>query len=138
MSPRDTRTGEVMEQMVVPAMVRGGYEFRRKIDIGRRLGRGRHIVDGIAEKSGRRILVSLKWQQVSGTTEQKVPFEVISLIEARRAGGFDAAYVVLGGQKWRFKEVFLEHGLDEFIPAVHEVQIVTLEDFVARANQGRL
>jgi hypothetical protein len=38
----------------------------------------RHFVDVIAEKDGKRFLVSLKWQQVSGTAEQKVPFEVIS------------------------------------------------------------
>jgi len=138
MPPRDTRTGDVMEQMVVPAMARGGYEFRRKVDVGRRLGYGRHVVDGVAERDGRRLLVSLKWQQVHGTTEQKVPFEAISMIEALRAGGYHAAYVVLGGQNWRFRDFYLNHGLDPFIPAVREIQIVALEDFIARANQGRL
>jgi hypothetical protein len=43
-----------MEQMVVPAMARGGYEFRRKVNIGQRLGFGRHVVDGVAEKDGRK------------------------------------------------------------------------------------
>jgi hypothetical protein len=127
-----------MEQMIVPAMVRGGYNFRRKVDIGRRLGTGRHIVDGLGEKDGRRILISVKWQQVPGTTEQKVPFEVISMVEAVQYGGFDAAYIVLGGQNWRFKEFYLEGGLNPYITGAHHVQIVTLEDFVVKANQGRL
>jgi len=127
-----------MEQMIVPAMARGGYTFRRKVKIGHRLGVGRHIVDGLAEKDGRRLLVSLKWQQVPGTTEQKVPFEVISMIEALRAGGFETAYVVLGGQNWRFKDFYLDRGLDQYIADAHLIQIVTLEDFVARANRGRL
>jgi hypothetical protein len=127
-----------MEQMVVPAMVRGGYEFRRKVHIGKRLGYGRHIVDGVAERAGRRLLISLKWQQVPGTTEQKVPFEIISLIEAVRSGGYHGAYVVLGGQCWRFKDFYLDGGLTPYMPDAREVQIVTLEDFVARANQGRL
>src|SRR5262245_46238478 len=138
MSARDTSTGEVMEQMVVPAMVRGGYRFRRKVNIGERLGVGKHIVDGVAEQDGRRILSSLQWQQAEGTAEQKVPFEAISMIEALRRGDFQAAYVVLGGRNWRFRDFYLNHGLDRFIPAMREIQIVTLEEFVSRANQGRL
>jgi hypothetical protein len=127
-----------MEQMILPAMARGGYGFRRKVNIGLRLGAGRHIVDGLAEKDGRRILVSLKWQQVPGTTEQKVPFEVISMIEALGSGGFNAAYVVLGGQNWRFKDFYLNRGLENYISEASRVHLIALEDFVARANQGRL
>jgi hypothetical protein len=41
--------------------------------------------------------VSLKWQQVGGTAEQKVPFEVMCLADAVRAGH---AYLVLGGDGW--------------------------------------
>ena len=127
-----------MEQMVVPAMACGGYEFRRKVNIGKRLGYGRHIVDGVADRAGRRLLISLKWQQVPGTTEQKVPFEIISLIEAVRSGSYHGAYVVLGGPCWRFKDFFLDGGLNPYMPDAREVRIVTREDFVARANQGRL
>ena len=47
---------------------------------------GRHMVDAVVEKDGRKFLLSVKWQQVSGTAEQKVPFEVICLIEAMEAG----------------------------------------------------
>ena len=61
-----------------------------------------------------------------------------AMIEALRAGGYHAAYVVLGGQNWRFRDFYLNHGLDPFIPAVREIQIVALEEFIARANQGRL
>jgi hypothetical protein len=43
-------------------------------------------LDAVAEKDERQILISVKWQQVSGTAEQKVPFEVICLVEASRAG----------------------------------------------------
>lgn len=138
MPGRDTSTGDVMEQMIIPAMKRGGYDFRRKVLIGRRLGKGRHIVDGVAEKDGRTILVSLKWQQVRGTTEQKIPFELISLIDALRAGKYASAYVVLGGQHWRFRDFYLAGGLQGFIPEARQVQIVTLESFVALANQSRL
>ena len=71
---RDTRTGEVLEKMILPALESGGYHHRTGVNIGQRLGVGRHIVDVIATKDDAEYLVSLKGQQVSGTAEQKVPF----------------------------------------------------------------
>ena len=102
---RDTTTGGVMEQMVLPALEHGGYEYFRQVDIGERLGGGRHIVDLIAydiEHTG--FLISLKWQQSSGTAEQKVPFEAMCLAEAvrtsdGRAGRMTAIWHDGGG--WR-------------------------------------
>ena len=85
---RDTRTGEVLERMVLPALESGGYDYRTGVNIGRRLGLGRHIVDVLAERDGEHYLVSLKWQQVSGTAEQKIPFEVISWCEGMADGGY--------------------------------------------------
>ena len=80
MSPRDTRTGHVLENMVLPALTRGGYSFQSQVNIGQTLGGGRHIVDVLAKKDDRQFLISLKWQQVGGTAEQKVPFEVMRLV----------------------------------------------------------
>ena len=74
MTPRNTRTGGVLEQMVLPALDQGGYAYKVQVNLGQRLGIGRHFVDVVAEKDGRRLLVSMKWQQVSGTAEQKVPW----------------------------------------------------------------
>ena len=64
MAPRDTGTGDVLEQMILPALERGGYRYERQTNIGSRFGVGRHKVDALAEKDQKRILVSLKWQQV--------------------------------------------------------------------------
>ena len=100
MGPRDTRTGAVLEQMVLPA----------------------------------------KWQQVSGTAEQKVPFEVISLAQAilTSGGAYQAAYLVLGGQGWRLREFYTSGGLNDHLVHAGLVEIVDLETFVARANNGQL
>lgn len=65
-----------------------------------------HKVDVLASKGDHRILVSLKWQQVSGTVEQKVLFEVICLCDAIRAGMADAAYLVLGGNGWTLRVLY--------------------------------
>src|SRR5579885_904152 len=138
MPPRDTRTGRVLEKMILPALQRGGYAYSTQQAVGARPGGGRHVVDAIAEKGGRRYLVSLKWQQVSGTAEQKVPFEVICLAKAVRSGAFAKAYLVLGGEGWKLRAFYTGGGLQNYLVAADQVDIVTLENFVARANQGKL
>lgn len=138
MAPRDTGTGGVLEAMVLPALRRGGYTYKTQVNVGKRLGGGRHVVDALAEKAGRRFLVSLKWQQTSGTTEQKVPFEVMCLAEAVRAGGYARAYLVLGGEGWRLRDFYIRGGLRQHLVNVESVEIVTLEHFVAAANRGKL
>lgn len=96
--PGNTRTGGVLEAMVLPALDRGGYRHRAQVAIGTRLGCGKHVVDAVAEKDGREVLVSVKWQQVAGTAEQKVPFELICLLDAIEGGPYAKAYLVLGGE----------------------------------------
>lgn len=135
---RDTRTGEVLERMILPALERGGYVYQTRVNIGQRLGLGRHLVDVVAEKDGRKHLISLKWQQVSGTAEQKVPFEVICLSEALAEGMFEKAYVVLGGDGWRLRDFYTSGGLARHLTGAGAVEIVNLERFVALANTGEL
>ena len=124
--------------MVLPALKRGGYEFRTQVDIGNRPGGGRHFVDVLAELNGRRHLISLKWQQVSGTAEQKVPFEVISLAEAVLSGEYSYAHLVLGGEGWKLRNFYISGGLSRHLVFAEKVTISTLENFIARANSGSL
>jgi hypothetical protein len=135
---RNTRTGFVLERMVLPALEQGGYSFRVQANLGRRFGIGSHVVDAIASKDGREILISVKWQQVSGTAEQKVPFEVICLLEAIEAGPFEKAYLVLGGEGWKFRSFYTSGGLRKYLAYSDRVEIVTLEGFVAKANSAKL
>ncbi len=138
MAPRNTRTGGVLEQMVLPALDQGGYAYRVQVKIGQRLGCGQHFVDVVAEKNGRLILISMKWQQVSGTAEQKVPFEVICLLEALESGAYSKAYLVLGGEGWTLRSFYVEDGLQQYLNYGEKVEILTLESFVGRANAGKL
>lgn len=103
MTPRNTSTGAVLEAMALPALDRGGYTWRVQVETGTRPGGRRHQVDAIAAKDGDDVLVSLKWQQTSGTAEQKVPFEVMCLADAVRAGKAKRAYLVLGGDGWTLR-----------------------------------
>jgi hypothetical protein len=138
MARRDTTTGAVLEQMVLPALKRGGYTCSTQVNIGDRLGGGRHFVDVVAEMDRRRCLVSMKWQQVSGTAEQKVPFEVISLAEAVLSGEYTTAYLVLGGEGWKLRDFYVSRGLNKHLVYAEKVTIMTLEHFIARANSGSL
>lgn len=138
MSPRNTNTGAVLEQMILPALQRGGYQTQAQVLTGARPGGGPHKVDALAEKEGRRILVSMKWQQSSGTAEQKVPFEVMCLADAVREKLADCAYLVLGGPGWTLRHYFTSGALEEHLVHAGLVKVVTLEQFIAMSNDGTL
>ena len=135
---RNTKSGAVLEQMVLPALTLGGYQARMQVISGARPGGRSHRVDAVAERDGQTILVSLKWQQSSGTAEQKVPFEVMCLADAVREGLGARAYLVLGGPGWTLREYFTSGALTEHLVHASLVRVVSLEEFVARANSSRL
>jgi hypothetical protein len=147
--------------MVLPAFERGNYHYHKGVNIGQRLGLPRrHLIDALVWRDdGETYLVSSKWQQSSGTAEQKVPFEVMCLLAAINggAGSFPSvdcthcqvryepssensvgSYLVLGGSGWTLREFYTHGGLVGFMPESARIKIVTLEDFVAMANTGRL
>jgi hypothetical protein len=137
-SPRNTNTGAVLEAMILPALVRGGYAFERQVRVGNRCGGGIHNADAVASRGDERVLVSLKWQQTGGTAEQKVPFEVMCLAEAVRHGHASRAFLVLGGDGWTLREYFTSGALSDHLVHAALVQVVTLEAFVRLANNGQL
>lgn len=140
MSPRNTRTGGVLESMVLHALDLGGYSHISQVVIGTRPAGRKHKVDVVAEKAGQTILISLKWQQVRGTAEEKVPYEVICLMDMVRnsEGRYNKAYVVLGGEGWTLREFYVGGGLEQYLKYSELIEIVTLEQFVALANTGKL
>jgi len=136
---RNTTTGRVLEKMILPALEHGGYTYwKPKGPIGERIGGGRYYVDLIASKGDKKYLISLKWQQVSGTAEQKIPYEVICLAEAVEKGNYEKAYLVLGGPGWKLRDFYVSGGLDKYLKNTGKVKILTLEEFVAKANKGEL
>lgn len=138
---RNTNTGGVLESMILPSLERGGYSHNKQVNVGIRLGgKGKHMIDAVAEKDGSKILVSSKWQQTGGTAEQKVPYEVMCLAEAMEdnKGMYEKAYVVLGGDGWKLRDFYISGGLNKYMKSVEKVTIVTLERFIALANNSKL
>lgn len=138
--PRDTTTGGVLERLVLPALEHGGYQYHEQEVIGTRPGGHKHKVDVLVWSPDKAFLVSVKWQQVSGTAEQKVPFELICLAEAvlKSEGRFAKAYLVLGGDGWSLRDYYVSGGLREHLVQADLVEIVTLEKFIGLANRGKL
>jgi hypothetical protein len=124
--------------MILPALKRGHYTFQTQVKAGARCGGGVHKVDALATKDGTTVLVSLKWQQTGGTAEQKVPFEVMCLADAVRAGHASRAYLVLGGDGWTLRDYFTSGALAEHLVHAALVRVVTLEAFIRLANNGQL
>jgi hypothetical protein len=124
--------------MVLPALTRGGYSYDKQVHVGTRCGGGIHKVDAVAGKNGEKVLVSLKWQQTSGTAEQKVPFEVMCLADAVRAEHAVRAYLVLGGDGWTLRDYYTSGALDEHLIHARVVRVVTLEAFIRLANNGEI
>jgi hypothetical protein len=142
MPSRKTSTGNVFEQLARPVLEANGYQVSYQSFIGLSLGGGRHRADIVVKiPAGGELLVSMKWQQVAGTAEQKVPFEVIKLIHAvqHSEGRFAYAYLVLGGDGWSaLLDFYLKHGLRDYIRHYELVRLISLNRFIALANKQEL
>lgn len=57
-----------------------------------------------------------------------------------RTGGVleQMAYLVLGGEGWTLRAFYTSGGLKKHLVSSDKVEVITLESFVGRANQGRL
>src|SRR5438309_9368162 len=117
------------------------YQYKNQVVTGKRLGGHNQKVDVLAWRAqSEQIPISLKWQQTSGTAEQKVPFEILCLADAvhKSRGRFNKAYLVLGGSGWTLREFYVSGQIREYLKDCEVVEIVSLETFVATANQSEL
>ena len=147
---RDTSTGKVneadIEQFLIENCEGNVYpqaEVGTQFDTGKK-----HIVDillgGKAHKKTKKakrwisehiggILLSLKYQKVEGTSEEKIPFEFMKLQNAINKYGYKKALIVLcGDDGWTLKKTYLK---EEFISQMKvicpDVSITDEENFRA-------
>ena len=140
--------------MILPALSQGTYQVEQQVDIGERLGGKRHKIDCMAGKGNKKIFISLKWQQSSGTAEQKIPYEVMCLAKAvwehKQKNKNVKAYLVLGGldikgknnqsKGWTLRDFYTGGKLNDYLHPdyAHRVEIIKTEEFIALANQKKL
>ena len=124
---------------MVQALASGGYSYIRRATIGRRPNGNHHVLDILAkDNNSNEYLISLRCQQKSGTTEQKVPYEIVCLAEAIQKDPVRKAYLVLGGSGWTLRDYYLRGGLNSHLVHANLVVLKGLREFIALANQGSL
>jgi PD-(D/E)XK nuclease superfamily domain len=101
--PEPVRTDELwgrFENLVAYILKGGGYSVREQVLFGRRHG-GQYKLDVMANRGTRVIAVSVKWQRVPGSWEEKVPAEIETLENnIKHHPEVALGYVVLGGPGW--------------------------------------
>uniref|UniRef100_A0A7C5VIM0 PD-(D/E)XK nuclease domain-containing protein n=1 Tax=Thermus caliditerrae TaxID=1330700 RepID=A0A7C5VIM0_9DEIN len=154
MSPRNTRTGAILEYTVLPALERNGYHYFARSVKGRRSQKEpdprllpdpfkllkEHRLDILVLVEGSKVGISAKWQQVKGTAEEKVPMEVLRLLKFIEQGFLDRAYLLLAGEGWTLRDYFLtQEFLDNFCsPGRARLHIVDLDRLLSLINQRQI
>ncbi len=125
---RDTSTGTKYEKRMEVLLEENDISFKSQTVIGKKRNGGNHRVDLIIDDE---ILVSLKHQEVSGTAEEKVPFEFMKLQHAVEDYKYKHAIIVLSGDKgWTWKNYYLS---EDFINQMNilypDVEIMSHDEF---------
>ncbi|AGO61417.1 PD-(D/E)XK nuclease superfamily protein [Ferroplasma acidarmanus] len=132
-----TRTGTGQELMIESLLEFNHYDYKKQVFIGKQLFNNRYKADFVVDNS---IIVSLKWQQVAGTAEQKVIYEIASLIKIIENDNFKKAYVVIGGNGFsqNAKEYLFSQEHRNILKHGDLVENIGVEDFIARLNNHNL
>jgi hypothetical protein len=132
-----TVTGTHYQEIVATVLRQSGMHYQEQVTVGKKPDGGRHRVDFVAwrpETPGRKILVSCKVQNWSGSTEEKLPYEVIKLLYTMRENPeYEKAYIILGGTGWsKGIRGFIKKDLREFIPDADRVQVLLTDEFLSQ------
>lgn len=140
--------GQQAEAWISNALTNRNYTFEKQVHIGKKLGNRKHVIDFVVGKlpKDKQILISVKWQQVSGTAEEKIPWEIICLQHACESFQYKQAYLVLGGtdrnketreKGWTLRQFFISNKLTNVIK-MDNVKVVSLDTFIAQLNKNEL
>ena len=145
---RDTTTGKVNETNIEQFLTENyDGDVHSQVELGIQFGtKKNHILDILLDgevllKKGRKTpislhkggtLISLKYQKVEGTAEEKIPFECYKLQDAIDTYGYDSAIIVLCGDGgWTLKEYYLSDKFtDKLKLTAKDVTIMTEEKFL--------
>ena len=147
---RDTTTGKVNEDNIENFLIENyDGEVHSQVEVGNQFGtKKKHILDilldgqGVKKKGKKRPislhkggkLVSLKYQSVEGTAEEKIPFECEKLQDAIDTYGYESAIIVLcGNEGWTLKEHYLSDKFTNKLKlTAKDVTIMTEEQFLEK------
>ena len=144
---RDTTTGTLNENEIEQFLIENINEpVSAQVNVGKKRNGGDHITDlliggetYIPPKKKRPVskhkggtLVSLKYQEIQGSAEEKVPFEIMKLQHCVNDYGYDHAILVLCGDTgWKWKDYFLSEEFKQDMKKIYpNVSIMSQAQFV--------
>jgi len=129
---RDTTTGTNYETEVENLLeTYSDHSVRSQVMVGKKRNGGKHYVDILLNDNE---LISLKYQRVQGTAEEKIPFEFMKLQHAIDDHGYKSATIVLAGpdKAWKWKDYYLSEEFRAKMSSIYpDVRIITHEQFVS-------
>lgn len=103
---------------------------KRGVYVGKKRNGGKHYVDILLNGDE---LLSLKYQEVQGTAEEKIPFEIMKLQQMVVDGGYKSATIVLAGadDAWYWKDYYLSEEFREHMKHIYpNVSVISHQEFV--------
>lgn len=144
---RNTTTGITYEKQISYLLEEfTDINFQTQVVVGKKRNGGDHVVDLLFDGTtytvkGRKrpislheggVLVSLKFQSVNGSVEERVLFECMKLHHACLDYGYESAIIIIGGNTgWKWKDYYLgeefQHDMKQIYPTV---RIISHEQFI--------
>lgn len=130
------KTGKEFENFCYDLLDRAGYNVEEQVCIGTRPTYGKHNVDleviGDEEFSERQI-ISLKYQDVAGTAEEKIPYEQMCLQAACEEYEYSKAYIILAGPGWKHDDSYRDGVFDKWM-STPDVSVLNFDEFLNEFN----
>ena len=129
---RDTTTGTNYETEVENLLEDySEHTVESQVMVGVKRNGGRHYCDIVLNGDE---LISLKYQRVQGTAEEKIPFEFMKLQHAIDDHGYKSATIVVAGpdKAWKWKDYYLSEEFRAKMGSIYpDVRIINHEQFVS-------
>ena len=123
-SRRTDKTGKEFEYYCEHVLTNAGYDVQEQENIGLRPTGGAHNTDLIVDGT----IVSLKYQDVAGTAEEKIPYEMMCLEHACFTYGYDGAIIVLAGPGWKHDDAYRAGVFDTWMHTP-SVRVMNFDEF---------
>ena len=125
-SRRTDKTGKDFENLCEYILCLSGVNVEEQVNIGLRPTGGAHNTDLIVDEE---VIVSLKYQDVAGTAEEKIPYEQMCLQHACETYGSPPAVLVLAGPGWTHDDSYRENVFGQWMNTP-DVSIINFDEFL--------
>jgi len=129
---RDTTTGTNYETEVENLLEQfSDHTVESQVWIGKKRNGGKHKCDIVINGDE---LISLKYQCVQGTAEEKIPFEFMKLQHSIDDYGYKSATIVVAGpdKAWKWKDYYLSDEFRAKMKSIYpDVRIIDHKQFVS-------